>query len=161
MGSVITGLACYYVIHISNEDRIILFVNSMLQTLTHEEKIALTKNVMSMLDNWGVSHENKLLLLDLPPEIKTRNVRRFYIDRPFPENIQVIQRLEHLLGIADAIRTSYPRNSQMASFWLNKRNQRFDNKSPLEFMLEGGTENVIAIRAHLDCAWDWKQDDLK
>lgn len=114
-----------------------------------------------MLDNWGVSHENKLLLLDLPPEIKTRNVRRFYIDRPFPENIQVIQRLEHLLGIADAIRTSYPRNSQMASFWLNKRNQRFDNKSPLEFMLEGGTENVIAIRAHLDCAWDWKQDDLK
>lgn len=112
-----------------------------------------------MLDNWGVSHENKILLLDLPSEIKTRVVRRFYIDRPLPDDSQVSQRIEHLLGIADAIRTSYPLNGQMAAFWLNKKNQRFENKTPLEFMLEGGTENVIAIRAHLDCAWDWKQDE--
>lgn len=131
----------------------------MLQSLTHEEKILLTKKVMTMLDDWGVSHENKILLLDLPPEIKTRNMRRFYIDRPLPENKQVIQRLEHLLGIADAIRTSYPRNGEMAAFWLNKKNQRFENKTPLDFMLQGGTQQVIAIRAHLDCAWDWNEDD--
>ena len=112
-----------------------------------------------MLDNWGVSHENKILLLDLPPEIKTRGVRRFYIDRPLPDDAQVGERIEHLLGIADAIRTSYPLNGQMAAFWLNKKNQRFDDKTPLEYMLEGGTENVIAIRAHLDCAWDWQQDE--
>lgn len=112
-----------------------------------------------MLDNWGVSHENKCLLLDLPPEIKTRAVRRFYIDRPLPDNAKVNKRLEHLMGIADAIRTSYPLNGQMAAFWLNKKNDRFENKTPLEFMLQGGTENVVAIRAHLDCAWDWKQDD--
>lgn len=132
----------------------------MLQSLTNDEKIEFTKNIMAMLDNWGVSHENKILLLDLPAEIKTRVVRRFYIDRPLPDDSQVSQRIEHLMGIADAIRTSYPLNGQMAAFWLNKKNQRFENKTPLEFMLEGGTENVIAIRAHLDCAWDWKQDEL-
>jgi len=136
------------------------FVLIMLQSLTLEEKIILTKNVMAMLDDWGVSHENKLLLLNLPPEIKTRSVRRFYIDRPLPDNREVYQRLEHLLGIADAIRTSYPRNGEMAAFWLNKKNQRFDNKTPLDFMLQGGTDNVVAIRAHLDCAWDWNQDEM-
>jgi len=115
---------------------------------------------MEMLDNWGVSHENKLRLLDMPPDIKVRAVRRFYIDRPFPDSKQMFERLDHLLGIADAIRTSYPLNEQMASFWLNKKNSRFENKSPLEFMIEGGTVNIIQVRAHLDCAWDWKQDTL-
>lgn len=131
----------------------------MLQSLTLEQKIEFTKIIMAMLDNWGVSHENKILLLDLPPEIKTRSVRRFYIDRPLPDDDQVSERIEHLMGIADAIRTSYPLNGQMAAFWLNKKNQRFEDKTPLDYMLEGGTENVIAIRAHLDCAWDWSQDE--
>jgi hypothetical protein len=132
----------------------------MLQSLSLEQKIEFTKKIMAMLDNWGVSHENKILLLNLPPEIKTRVVRRFYIDKPLPEDNEVIQRIEHLLGIADAIRTSYPLNGQMAAFWLNKKNERFENKTPLEFMLQGGSKNVIAIRAHLDCAWDWGQDEL-
>lgn len=133
---------------------------SDLQSLSGDEKIEFTKNIMAMLDNWGVSHENKIRLLNLPPEIKTRAVRRFYIDKPLPESHQVLQRLDHLLGIADAIRTSFPLNSQMAAFWLNKRNHRFENMTPLDFMLQGGTENVITIRAHLDCAWDWTQDGL-
>jgi len=133
---------------------------SQIKLFSTEQKIDFTKQIMAMLDSWGVSHENKILLLALPAEIRTRSVRRFYIDKPLPENSQVLQRLEHLLGIADAIRTSYPRNEQMASFWLNKKNHRFDDMTPIDFMLEGGTENVIAIRAHLDCAWDWKQDEL-
>ena len=127
----------------------------------HGSKIEFTKSIMAMLDNWGVSHENKILLLDLPPEIRTRAVRRFYIDKPLPETGEVLQRLDHLLGIADAIRTSFPLNGQMAAFWLNKKNNRFDDMTPLDFMLQGGTENVIAIRAHLDCAWDWKQDETE
>lgn len=138
-----------------------MFNLSKLQTFSSEQKIEFTKSIMAMLDNWGVSHENKILLLDLPPEIRTRAVRRFYIDKPLPETGEVLQRLDHLLGIADAIRTSFPLNGQMAAFWLNKKNNRFDDMTPLDFMLQGGTENVIAIRAHLDCAWDWKQDETE
>lgn len=138
-----------------------MFNLSKLQALSSEQKIEFTKSIMAMLDNWGVSHENKILLLDLPPEIRARAVRRFYIDKPLPETGEVLQRLDHLLGIADAIRTSFPLNGQMAAFWLNKKNNRFDDMTPLDFMLQGGTENVIAIRAHLDCAWDWKQDETE
>lgn len=133
---------------------------SKMQSLSSDEQIEFTKQIMLMLDNWGVSHENKILLLALPSEFKTRMVRRFYIDRPLPITEQVMQRLDHLMGIADAMRTSYPLNAQMTAYWLNKKNHRFEDKTPLDYMLQGGTKNVIAIRAHLDCAWDWKQDDL-
>ena len=137
-----------------------MFKLSEMQSLSIEEKVKFAKSIMAMLDNWGVSNENKIRLLALPADVRTRTVRRFYDDKALPETSQVIQRLDHLLGIADAIRTSFPLNEQMAAFWLNKKNHRFENKTPLDFMLQGGTENVIAVRAHLDCAWDWKQDDL-
>jgi len=38
-----------------------------------------------------------------------------------------MERIEHLVGIADALRTSYPRNAYMSSIWMNRINHRFDN----------------------------------
>ena len=127
----------------------------MLEQLSLEQKIELTHMIMTMLDDWGVSHKDKLNLLALPSHIRSRAVRRFYDNEPLPDDPNVFERIDHLLGIADALRTSYPLNSYMVSFWLNQKNQRFENLTPLAFMLQGGLENVVAVRAHLDCAWDW------
>jgi hypothetical protein len=131
----------------------------MLRSVTSEQDIEFAQMIMTMLDDWGVGHDDKILLLDFPPDVKVRGMRRFYIDRALPNSSQVSSRIDHLLGIADAIRTSYPLNEKMAHFWLNKKNHRFENLTPLEFMLHGGTRNVISVRTHLDCAWDWNQDD--
>jgi len=131
-----------------------------LRNLTLEQRLDLTQAIMSLLDDWGVSHKDKLILLDLPDNIKARAMRRFYQDDPFPEHDQVLERLDHLLGIADALHTSFPLNSQMAGFWLNKVNPRFNNQTPLNFMLSGGLSHIVTIRAHLDCAWDWQQDNV-
>ena len=114
--------------------------------------------ILSMLDDWGVAHRDKLILLALPTSVKVRAIRKYYIDEPFPDNAEVFERIDHLMGIADALRTSFPLNYQMTAFWLNNKNQRFNDQTPLEFMLEGGISNVIAVRSHLDCAWDWNQD---
>ncbi|HEY5604244.1 MAG TPA: DUF2384 domain-containing protein [Gammaproteobacteria bacterium] len=127
----------------------------MLENLTHEQKIELTHLIMRMLDEWGVSHGDKIILLALPSSIRVRTMRRFYDNELLPEDSAVFERIEHLLGIADALRTSFPLNGHMASFWLNQKNQRFDNKTPLLYMIEGGLQNVETVRAHLDCAWDW------
>ncbi|HLO27512.1 MAG TPA: antitoxin Xre/MbcA/ParS toxin-binding domain-containing protein, partial [Anaerolineales bacterium] len=64
-----------------------------------------------------------------------------------------MERIEHLVGIADALRTSYPRNAYMASIWMNRINHRFDNRTPLAAMLEDGLNGIIAVRTHLDCAY--------
>jgi hypothetical protein len=130
----------------------------MLENLSTEQKIEFTQMVMEMLDDWGVSHSDKLILLALPDSVKVRAVRKYYSGEPLPENTQVFERIDHLMGIADALRTSFPLNYQMAAFWLNRKNQRFNNQTPLEFMLQGGLNSVVAVRTHLDCAWDWNQD---
>ncbi|WP_455202121.1 hypothetical protein [Kaarinaea lacus] len=133
----------------------------MLDTLSREQKVELTQLVMTMLDEWGVSHRDKLNLLALPDHIRSRAIRRFYDDEPLPDDPKVFERIDHLLGIADALRTSYPLNGHMVSFWLNQKNQRFENLTPLAYMLQGGLENVVAVRAHLDCAWDWQRSESK
>ena len=140
---------------ISNNHRIHNHDLQMLDNLSNEQKIELTHLIMNMLDEWGVSHSDKITLLALPSQIRTRAMRRFYDNEALPDDDAVFERIDHLLGIADALRTSFPLNGHMAAFWLNQKNHRFENKTPLNFMLEGGLDNVVAVRAHLDCAWDW------
>jgi len=80
---------------------------------------------------------------------------------PLPEDPAVAERVEHLVGIADALRTTFPRNANMGLIWLHRRNARFNDRTPLATMLEDGLLGVIAVRAHLDCAWDWDQSGSK
>jgi hypothetical protein len=42
---------------------------------------------------------------------------------------------------------------------MNKINHRFDNRTPLAAMLEDGLGGIIAVRTHLDCAYDWHISD--
>jgi hypothetical protein len=36
-----------------------------------------------------------------------------------------------------------------------RNNHRFDNRTPLVAMLEDGLDGIMAVRMHLDCAYDW------
>ncbi|MGD8560109.1 MAG: DUF2384 domain-containing protein [Gammaproteobacteria bacterium] len=132
---------------------------AMIEKLTVEQKSELTYLVMTMLDDWGVSNRDKITLLSLTGHIKSRAIARYYQGESVPDDPAVFERIEHLLGIADALRTSFPLNGQMAAYWLNQKNERFENMTPLSYMLEGGDDNVIAVRAHLDCGWDWHREE--
>lgn len=120
-----------------------------------EDRLALTREIVSLLDNWGVSAADQVALLALPPGTRSGAIRQFRQNSPFPENVQTAERIEHLIGIADALRTSYPHNTHMGSIWMNKINYRFDNRTPLAAMIEDGLAGVIAVRALLDCSYDW------
>ena len=69
--------------------------------------------------------------------------------------------VEHFIGIADVLYTSFPRNAHMGKFWLNQRNKRFGNRTLFNFMLEDGINGIVAVRVHLDCAYDWQIDESK
>jgi len=120
-----------------------------------EDRVTVTRAIISMLDGWGVSAANQVALLALPEGTRPGAIRQFRQSTPFPEDAGVMERIEHLVGIADALRTSYPHNAHMGSIWMNKINHRFDNRTPLRAMLEDGLGGVIAVRTHLDCAYDW------
>jgi hypothetical protein len=120
-----------------------------------EDRVTVTHAIINMLDNWGVSAANQVALLALPEGTRPGAIRQFRQSTPFPEDAGVMERIEHLVGIADALRTSYPHNAHMGSIWMNKINHRFDNRTPLAAMLEDGLGGIIAVRTHLDCAYDW------
>jgi hypothetical protein len=126
-----------------------------MQKLDHEDRVTLTRAIVSLLDSWGVKAADQVSLLALPEGTRPGAMRQFRQSTPFPESAPVMERIEHLVGIADALRTSYPHNAHMGSIWMNQANHRFDNRTPLAAMIEDGLSGIIAVRTHLDCAYDW------
>lgn len=123
--------------------------------LNLEDRVTLTRAIVSLLDSWGVTAADQVGLLALPEGTRPGAIRQFRQSTPFPESARVMERIEHLVGIADALRTSYPHNAHMGSIWMNKVNHRFDDRTPLAAMIEDGLSGIIAVRTHLDCAYDW------
>ena len=126
-----------------------------MENLNLEDRVAITRAIINILDSWSVSAANQVVLLALPKGTRPGAIRQFRQSTPFPEAAGLMERIEHLVGIADALRTSYPRNAYMASIWMNRINHRFDNRTPLVAMLEDGLDGIMAVRTHLDCAYDW------
>lgn len=120
-----------------------------------DRRVLLTNHIMELLDSWGTDGQQKITLLGLPDDIRLRKMERYRQDEPFPDTDIVNQHLEHLVGIADALRTSFPRNSEMCALWLHKPHKRFDNQKPITVMLDKGLEGLILVRSLLDCAFAW------
>lgn len=120
-----------------------------------ERRVVLTNQVMELLDSWGINGQQKIILLGLPQDMRARKLERYRQNEPFPDTEVINKHLEHLLGIADALRTSYPRNIQMCAMWLQKPHKRFANQAPLTVMLGKGLEGLIQVRSHLDCSFAW------
>ena len=120
-----------------------------------DERMVLTQGIVHLLDHWGVDAEGQVAILALPAGTRPGAMRQFRKNTPFPDDRQVLERIEHLLGIADALRTAHPRNANMDAVWMNRPNRLFDQRRPLDVMIEDGLDGVVAVRAQLDCAYDW------
>ena len=126
--------------------------------MNREDQVALTQAVMAILDNWGLSVNAQMTILNLPKGTPNRALRKYREHTPFPDNDEVMLRLEQIVGIADALRTSYPHNPPMGTLWLQQANSRFDNRAPLSIMIEKGLEGLVVVHMHLDCSYDWHLD---
>jgi uncharacterized protein (DUF2384 family) len=123
--------------------------------LNTEQQILMTQKIMYHLKEWGLSADQQINLLDLPNDTQARRLRAYHESTPFPDTAEVEFRVVRLLGIIDALRTSYPKNPMMASRWIKTPHKRFDNRTPLQIMLEGGGEGVTTVLAELDCTYAW------
>ena len=122
---------------------------------TLDRRVVLTNRIMQLLDSWGTSAEQKIILLGLPADMRTRKLERYRQDEPFPDTDVINEHLEHLVGIADALRTSFPRNAEMSTLWLQKPHKRFENQTPLSVMTHDGLRGLIRVRSQLDCSFAW------
>ncbi len=125
--------------------------------MLNPERLELSRTILSVLEDWGTDARQVIALLALSAETKPRMLTRYGESLPLPDVAEINERIEHLLGIAEALQTSYPLNRAAAGLWLKRANPRFDNRAPLETMIDDGLNGLRAVRAHVDCAWDWHE----
>jgi len=132
-----------------------------MSALTSEERIHLGRLVVNMLDDWGVKASDQVNILALPKGTPTRMLRRYHEDTPLPDDPEVMQRVEHLIGIADALRTTFPRNSKIGLMWLKQPCKRLRRRRPMDILVEDGLSGLITVRTHLDCSFAWRESERK
>jgi hypothetical protein len=125
-----------------------------------QHQVEITRNIMRVLDEWELPGKEIIKLLELPEKIRTRNLERFRDGEAFPESKETLVRIEHIAGIADALRTSFPRNAHMGILWMRTPHRRFRNQPPLAILSKRGLNGLRMVRSELDCAFSW-EDALK
>ncbi|MEN8175570.1 MAG: antitoxin Xre/MbcA/ParS toxin-binding domain-containing protein [Pseudomonadota bacterium] len=116
----------------------------------------ITRMVMAMLDSWKLETAEMQAILCLPTDVRARAFKKFREGQAvFPDDPKVLRRARYLLRISDALRTTYPRNPEMAGRWIRQRHRRFGRRTPLSIILNDGESGLIAVLSELDCTFSW------
>jgi hypothetical protein len=118
--------------------------------LSPEEQEALARTVVNIMDNWKVAPEHQVILLGLPEGTKPRALTRHRQGQALPNETEVLERCQHLLSIQTSLDTMFPHNTAMADYWVTTANSYFNDKSPLEIMLEEGLPGIRLVAGHLN-----------
>jgi len=124
---------------------------------TQEEMQSLTQGIMSILDSWNISADQLLAVLGLTKAGKKRHIQGYRMgDRAFPQADELLTRIDHVIGIADALRTTFPFSDKMRLLWLRKPHRRFKKNTPLNVILTDDTPNgLLKVRMEVDCAYGY------
>lgn len=124
---------------------------------SEEQRLAATLKIMQAVDQWDMSAEQIMSLLDFPKEFRRgRHLQKYRKDTAFPNEDRITARMLPLIGIIDALRTTYPRNVNMGPRWMNTPHRRMKQRTPVHTMLEDGGSGVIAVLSELDCSYAWE-----
>jgi nitrogen fixation protein len=123
--------------------------------ITVEDRCAMTRRTMSLLEGWGLGATEIMRILKLPDAVKARNIARFRDEAPFPDDPTVLRRMAYLLRIEEALQTYFPRNPEMRDLWVKRGNKQFGRRAPVAVMVEDGESGLISVLSHLDCTFAW------
>ena len=128
---------------------------------TDEEFLYITNTVMKVLDSWNLTTEQTVQVLGLSSKTKKRQLDKYRTLKAFPKEDLIVKRLSHVVGISDALRTTFPRNVNMSEKWMKTQHRRFNNETPLSIILEQGIDGLCRVRAELDCTFAWNASGQK
>jgi len=125
------------------------------QQYSTEKMLELTSGVMAYLDGWKLSPEQMLAVLGLTETVKKRHLQSFKMgDKAFTQTDDLMIRIDHIIGIADALRTTFPFSDKMRLMWLRKPHRRFSKNTPLAvIMADEGTNGLMRVRTEVDCTY--------
>jgi uncharacterized protein (DUF2384 family) len=119
------------------------------QPSVSQDRGALAKMVMTLLDHWKLSTEDQAALLGLVASNRAA-LTRYRKGEPIGTSRDQLERVGHLLGIHKNLRLLFPQNRELAYRWMTTRNKAFENLSPVEVVKEWGFAGLLMVRAYLD-----------
>jgi hypothetical protein len=109
---------------------------------------SLARMVTKLFDHWGITSTDQCSLLGLSPTSRM-TLSRYRKGGSLDNNVDLLGRVGHLLGIHKSLRIIFPYNRDLVYEWVTSPNRRFDGKTPLEIMCHG-YEGLLAVRRYLD-----------
>ena len=116
-----------------------------------EDRGALAKMVMTLLDHWALSTEDQAALLGIASSNRAA-LTRYRKGEPIGTSRDQYERVGHLMGIHKNLRLLFPQNRELAYRWMSTRNQAFNNNSPVEIIKDWGFAGLLMVRSYLDRA---------
>jgi CTP:molybdopterin cytidylyltransferase MocA len=116
-----------------------------------EDRGALARMVMTLLDHWKLSTEDQAALLGIAASNRAA-LARYRRGEPIGTSRDQYERVGHLLGIHKSLRLLFPQNRDLVYRWMSTRNRAFDNLSPVEVIRDWGFAGLLMVRAYLDRA---------
>jgi len=116
-----------------------------------EDRGALARMVMTLLDHWKLSTEDQAALLGIAASNRAA-LSNYRSGKPIGTSRDQYDRVGHLLGIHKNLRLLFPQNRDLAYRWMSTRNKAFDNLTPVEVVKEWGFAGLLMVRGYLDRA---------
>jgi Protein of unknown function (DUF2384) len=128
-------------------------MNAVLDSLpvVSEDRGALAKMVMTLLDHWKLPTDDQAALLGLATSNRSA-LMRYRKGEAIGTSRDQYERVGHLLGIHKNLRLLFPQNRDLAYRWMSTRNKAFDNLTPVDIVREWGFSGLLMVRAYLDRA---------
>ena len=124
-----------------------------------EKMLEITATVVNYLDQWQLNSEEVMNILGIP-DVKPRHLPKYRKqDTALPQTDEIFSRIDHIVGIADALRTTFPFSDKMRVMWLRKPHRRFRKNTPLSVILKDGVDGLMRVRVEVDCAYGWAIGD--
>ena len=132
----------------------------MADQYSQEKMLKITQAIIAYLDEWKLKPEQMCEVLGLPEKTRSRHMQQYRSgNKAFPQTEDVLIRIDHINGIADALRTSFPFSQQMRYLWLYKPHRRFRKKRPIEIIFNEGVHGLMRVRVEVDCTYGWVSPD--
>lgn len=112
----------------------------------------LTRAVLEVLQDWKISPEDQCRLLGLKAGTAPRQLRRYRLGAPLPDEPGTWIRVTHLLALHKALRQVFPHSGASADLWVTTPRAKLGHRTPLDLMLAGGIEGIRQMERSLDNA---------
>ena len=116
-----------------------------------DDRGALARMVMQLLEHWQLSTEDQAALLGLAASNRAA-LGRYRRGEAIGSSRDQLERVGHLLGIHKSLRLLFPQNIDLAYRWMTTRHRALHNCTPVELIKDQGFAGLLIVRGYLDRA---------